>query len=486
MSAAAGEDDRITRSNPWWFSPDWTGEDPHLRRLAAQPVRLPARVVRDLDLGSAGVHTLRGPRQVGKSTDLKLLVQRALGEGFAPREIVYLTLDLLEDQPAEALANIIDRARHLAAPKERCLVLLDEVTAVRGWQAAVKDLWDRGVIDRDVVICTGSSAVDLAHGTAERLPGRRGAGRDHLVLPQSFDVFAGAMIEGLPESPRSSLRDLLREEGRDALRDVQIYGPRLLGAMARYLRFGGLPAAVAEAATGAQEASEGVRRILWDSIAREILRKGASEAAARALLERVVRSLGSKTSWSQMAREMDVSIGRGGTIPPDQRTLRQYIEFLASGYFLLIVYFWRRDSGSASLSRQKKVYFGDPLLHSIALELSPGLRFDEAAAVENAVALALYRRYESQADRTQGSLEPQDIHVWETSKGGEVDFVCGARRSLEAAEVKYRNRIDRRDLAGLRRSFPGRPIVIATKSELEMTPDHALIPAHLLLWALGD
>ncbi len=58
------------------------------------------------------MHILRGPRQVGKSTDLKLLAERALGD--TPRQVVYLALDLLEGQPAAELARTVERACELA------------------------------------------------------------------------------------------------------------------------------------------------------------------------------------------------------------------------------------------------------------------------------------------------------------------------------------------------------------------------------------
>jgi predicted AAA+ superfamily ATPase len=433
------------------------------------------------------VHTIRGPRQVGKSTDLKLLVDRALKEGYGPRQVIYLALDLLEGQPAAAVARTVEQAKRLAASAGRCLLLLDEVSMVPGWQTAVKELWDRGVIDGDVVVCTGSSAVDLARGTAERLPGRRGRGTDHLVLPQTFDVFACAVDSDIPPSPRLPLEALLTPSGQQTIERAQIYTPRLSAAFSRYLRSGGLPAAVVEAAAGALEPSEQTRNILWDSLVREVLRKGASEPAARALLERVVRSLGSKTNWSQMAREMGVPLGRLSRGNPDYKTVRDYVEFLAIGYFILIVYFWKKDADSNALARDKKVYFGDPLLHEIALkECCPGEAMNLPALVENVVALALYRNFEPQRQQISGFLDPADLHVWETAKGTEVDFVCGPRTHLAAVEVKYQDHLDRRDLSGLKRAFPGRPVVLATKSHLEITKEHAVIPVHLLLWALGD
>jgi hypothetical protein len=74
-------DERLTAANPWWDSPDWSARDPHLRRLADHPIRLPAPdSVADLALDRPAIHLVRGPRQVGKSTGLKLLAQRALAE----------------------------------------------------------------------------------------------------------------------------------------------------------------------------------------------------------------------------------------------------------------------------------------------------------------------------------------------------------------------------------------------------------------------
>lgn len=89
-------DRQITSFNPWWTREAWEADDPHLRRYGAQPTRLPAPQVDEIDLGRPAVHVLRGPRQVGKSTDLKLMVRRALGAGAPARGVIYLSLDLLE------------------------------------------------------------------------------------------------------------------------------------------------------------------------------------------------------------------------------------------------------------------------------------------------------------------------------------------------------------------------------------------------------
>jgi predicted AAA+ superfamily ATPase len=170
---------------------------------------------------------------------------------------------------------------------------------------------------------------------------------------------------------------------------------------------------------------------------------------------------------------------------PGRNAVRDYVELLASAYFLLSVYFWRSDSDSAELSKDKKLYFGDPLLHTVAHDVAPGLAVDRPALIENAVALALYRRYEAAESQLEGFDAPAALHVWQTRRAGEIDFVCGSRTAPDLVEVKYRSAPDLRQVAAIPRAFPGRPVAVATKDRLERRDAYALVPASLLLWALG-
>jgi len=448
-------------------------------------MRFPTELVAELDLDMPGIHVLRGPRQVGKSTDLKLLIDRALDEGHDARSVIYLTLDLIEDQPHAELAAAIKRAKTLGRSPSVSLILLDEVTAVPRWQTAVKAVWDDGTVRGDVLVCTGSSALDLQQGAAERLPGRRGAGSDHLVLPQTFGSFARSVAGTVPSSPKLTVADLMTTAGRDMLRDAQVHRPALEDALERYLKFGGLPAAVAEAVAGEPEPTDRSKRVLHDSLLREVQRKGASVPAANALLERVARSLGSKTNWSTMAREMDVPLGSRRAAQTSHHTLRSYIELLAGGYFLFIVYFLRADRATNNLTNDKKVFFADPLLHTIALDHVPGVAPDIPALIENAVGLALYRAYESADRLVETFVAPDNLHIWQTARGGEVDFAAGPGRTLDLVEVKYRSNVKRQAGSATARAQPGRPAVVATRDQLDFHDHYSLVPASTLLWALG-
>jgi hypothetical protein len=52
-------------------------------------------------------------------------------------------------------------------------------------------------------------------------------------------------------------------------------------------------------------------------------------------------------------------------------------------------------------------------------------------------------------------------------------------------EVRYQARPDLRKAGGMKRGFPGRSVIVVTRDRLEWRSGYSLIPAALLLWALG-
>jgi predicted AAA+ superfamily ATPase len=338
-----------------------------------------------------------------------------------------------------------------------------------------------------VVVCTGSSSVDLVEGAVERWPGRRGSGDDHLVLPQTFGTFAKILDANVPPSPMLTVGELVSPAGRDLLLATRVHDTSLRRSFERYLEFGGLPAAIAEASSEHLVPSRQVKRVFIDSMAREVARHGLSEPAAYALIERIARSLSSEVNWSALGRDMDVPLtsrARGGR-GADGQTVRKYVERFAATYFAMVLYAWKGDLVGNDLARDKKLYFGDPILYGVARDVAGVQAMDVPAAVENVLALALFRRYEPQYAQMYGFGMPTRLHFWRSSRGTEIDFLAGPRSGIECVEVKYQNRVDRRALSGMLRAFPGRPSVIASKDELELRDEGALIPAHVLAWALG-
>jgi len=79
----------IVDQNPWWAEgTDFVSHDPHLK--AAQPIFFRRR---PLEMAPGDIYTLRGPRQVGKTTYFKETVKELLRKGVPPRTILYLSVD---------------------------------------------------------------------------------------------------------------------------------------------------------------------------------------------------------------------------------------------------------------------------------------------------------------------------------------------------------------------------------------------------------
>ncbi len=76
--------------------------------------------------------------------------------------------------------------------------------------------------------------------------------------------------------------------------------------------------------------------------------------------------------------------------------------------------------------------------------------------------------------------------MWGTSRGGEIDFVCGPRTAIDAVEVADWQRASAQKATAPMRALPGRPSVVATRDELHFRATANLVPASLLLWALAD
>ena len=110
---------------------------------------------------------------------------------------------------------------------------------------------------------------------------------------------------------------------------------------------------------------------------------------------------------------------------------------------------------------------------------------DLPALVENLVALALFRRSEPLARQAETFAMPEELHVWETAGGGEIDFVCGRRPAPVAVEVRYQRSPDLRKPSAIGRALPGSPALLVTRDLLQVTERWTAAPAALALWALG-
>ncbi|MBI4677293.1 MAG: ATP-binding protein [Elusimicrobia bacterium] len=466
--------DPLSRQNPWRHGAGWESSDPHLSEWKASPAPwkpdLLGQFVLDRDL----VFTLRGPRQVGKTTLVKLLIRRALKEGAVPGRMFYLDCEAAGIDRHGRLQRVLDAFLDQSAgvrPRGRTLIFVDEVTSVRGWATAVKVLADTGRLRGVTIVATGSHAADIKRGV-ESMPGRRGAssGLDKVLLPMSFrehvQVLHGDVFGGLPRW--ADLRDL--RSVCDAAAAVKS-APELERAFSIYLLTGGYPRPVgAHKRDGMVPAH--VYEVYQAAFLGVVRRLGHRESYFRELFSHWLRVHPNPLDWRDVSRETD--IGKHDTV-------REYSEDLELAYFWDIV-FKSHSLGNPrpAFRGSKKICIKDPFcFHSFrswALGYSKpwdaSLEFlrDPAATgglVESVVGSHLKRIY--------GPF----LHYWRNA--GEVDFMGFKESRLAAAvEVKYGTHLPQESKAALA-DIGGGILVSKSDNYWDSTYNVAVVPAALFL-----
>jgi len=114
------------------------------------------------------IQLLAGPRQVGKTTLLLEIADRA------GRSAVYAAADGPEAALPGFWERLVGRVEDTAAAEGRALLLLDEAHLLPAWAARLKGTWDRLRRRKTPVhvVATGSSALRLELGARESLAGR--------------------------------------------------------------------------------------------------------------------------------------------------------------------------------------------------------------------------------------------------------------------------------------------------------------------------
>lgn len=465
--------DQINAFNPWWTDPEWQQRDRHLVSAVAAPFVWDPRPFDAEDIASGSVFTLRGPRQSGKTTITKRLIADRVDAGAA-RRTCFLSLRTIETQSElrEAIESVL---RLWPGEAGNWLFVLDELTFVKGWANVVADLHEHNAdFARATVILTGSSAADLTD-SADILHGRRGPSRrklDRLHTPMSFRDYAMARAPGVALPPSCRIEELIDANGRETLLEMSLRTAELTQYLEEYARCGGLPAPVSDMLRD-QRVDEATTLGLWRGLAADIRRLDRNEARLEKLVSRAVVALSSTGTDAEIAREMGVS----------RPTAADYIGVLAQSFALIVLH--ERDpkrQGGPSLTKPRKLYFGDPAFAAIPQVLAGGPVAPISSLVENVLAVALFRHAER--DALMSFREPSRIFLWRSSDGREIDFLVPAPSGIVPIESKFARKMDGKDYESMEKAFPG-PGVMVSLANLLLDRRTLTVPAGVFLALLG-
>jgi len=158
--------------NPWWRDRPGKPLPPYRRWLFGT-------IKQRLFCGIAPVVVLRGPRRVGKTVLLRQIIEDFMQEGVRPQRILYVPFDELPayrtvEEPILRIADwfeehVLGQDFNAAAKAgEPAFLFFDEVQNLKDWAPQVKSLVD----NREVrVLLTGSSSLRIEAGT-DSLAGR--------------------------------------------------------------------------------------------------------------------------------------------------------------------------------------------------------------------------------------------------------------------------------------------------------------------------
>lgn len=393
----------LVLQNPWWADKRSIRDDEKVKAAMGRKHRL----LYDFEPGNTLVV---GPRQTGKTTYLKLMVNGLL-EKVNPRNVLHFACDMLKD--GNDIIEVVRTFDSLAGEGHR-YIFLDEVTSVDGWEKAVKFLLDSPLSRDKTIKVTGSSSIGLKR---ERFPGRPIKVKEFLPLSfRDFCTLFGSEV----------LRQSLRSINVRALRPKDIWGSakELLpfsdetGKLFRlYLDCGGYPKAFFELIEEGG-IKEDTYRSCFDAVVFDVTKLGRSEKTSLSILLGILRRYGSKFSLNSIAKEMEIG---------SHLTVRDYLEILEGLYALRSYHQLDLPRKVPLFRKERKVYFLDPFLYRVFckyLSVSP----DVPSLVEGVVGEHLRRSF-------------NDVYFFSGRR--EVDFIVGDA----GVEVKWQATVGAQEFA---------------------------------------
>lgn len=319
------------------------------------------------------IDILLGPRQVGKTTLLKILEEKSKKEG------VRTALFDLEQPEVLASFNLPDAEIIEKLYQAGGLILIDEFQYLENASKIFKAIFDKKT--KTKLICSGSSSLEIHKHLKESLAGRRFLFR---IFPLQY---------------------------AEIKRDQTHYD------IETYLRYGGMPALTH---TNDERRKQMILSELLAAYIQKDIKALIREENIRAfnhLLYLLAQNQGSLISAHSLSKEINMSMN----------ALNRYLDILEQTYVNTRLYSFSTNLGN-ELKKSCKTYLYDLGIRNALIKdfSKPDERQDKGILLESFVFLKL-----------QPMLQPDmELKFWRTKDGAEVDFILLKNRKPIPIEVK--------------------------------------------------
>ncbi len=391
---------------------------------------------------------IKGPRQSGKTTILKMLKEKLILRDIPQKNIIELTfedrniLSSFQKNPKEFIKSFFSQTQ-----AEKYYFLIDEFQYAEEGGQILKLLYDLYACAKFII--TGSSSLELASQTGKYLVGRVFS---FYLFQFSFGEFISSKSENIFryfKERNSELWEFIKEGRYPAAVNPPIYSSELPAFFEEYAAYGGYPS-VALADT--HEAKKMVLKNIYDTyVDKDIvgLLKMGKISGLHVTAELLAGRTGNVVNLHNLAQDA------GSYFHKTERHLfileNTYIIRLLRPYF---------SNKSTELKKSPKIYFVDNGLRNALLNNFNPLsqKPDAGAIVENCVL--------HQLSAETGTM----VFFWRTTGKAEVDFILKTEKGIVPLEVKYSG-LEKPEISRSFRSFVN-----------EYKPERAVILTKGFLW----
>ena len=342
---------------------------------------------------------LNGPRQVGKTSLLKILKDELIKAGVSEKTIFYLNLEELKilETLNQNPENIL---KYITSPEEKNYFFLDEIQYLDNPSNFLKHLHDK-YAGKIKIVATGSSSLELKAKFQDSLAGRKVS---FLVNPLAFEEFLS-----FKNFPRI---DYLKKEELplDIKNDFD-------NSLREYLIYGGMPAVVLQKDKNRKQKM--LEEYVSAYVNKDIRAIGKIENIARfnALVKILSSQIGNLLNISELSDAVEIS----------RRDTEKYLDLLEYTFVLDKISPFKKNI-KKQVVKMPKIYFFDLGIRNAILGnfLDLESRHDGGHLFENFVFLELK------------SQRKNKIFFYRSISKAEIDFIIEEEAKIILMEVKYK------------------------------------------------
>jgi len=343
------------------------------------------------------ITVLVGPRQVGKTTLLKLLQKDLEKTG---ERTIFLNLDYEPDMRYVTSQQNLLAKIELEFGNRQGYVFIDEIQRKENAGVFLKGIYDLGLPYKFIV--SGSGSLELKEKIQESLAGRK---RLFEIYPVSFEEFINYKT-GYKYTHQLIQYLKIEKDKRDRF-------------FSEYLNFGGYPRIITE--SGQAEKNQLMNEIFRSYVERDIvylLNIGRTDAFIN-LVKILAANIGQIVNYSAIAARLNISL----------QTLKKYIWYLEKTFIVNLLTPFHQNY-KKEITKSPNLYFND--LGMLNYALGKFGFYDEIQEqgflFQNFIYTIIREKFTKYSDR---------IHFWRTSDKAEVDFVIEQSGRIVPIEIKY-------------------------------------------------